>query len=121
MSALAPQAGPQQMQTPAPAGPSGGPPIGALLAAAAAGVPHTITARPRQAPSTRSGDAAFKTALTKAIDDLHRLAAIADDPQDRQDVLKCLTALNGIQASELKERDAAMGGKLSPRLMRKAY
>lgn len=96
-----------------------------MLAAASAGVPHQIqVAAPQQgavAPSQTGGKDAFDAALTKAIDDLHALAGLADDPVDRQDIVKCLQALNGILATEQKEQDSAMGGKVSPRQMRKAY
>jgi hypothetical protein len=71
--------------------------------------------------SQKGGQDAFNAALVKAIDDLHALAGLADDPIDRQDVIKCLQALNGIQASEQKDTDAALGGKVAPRQMRKAY
>lgn len=109
-----------------------------MLHAAASGVPHQIQVNPAQqggmggggmtgqggmgsmSPSQKGGKGSFDTALTKAIDDLHALAGLADDPVDRQDILKCLSALNGIQASEQKETDAALGGKVSPRQMRKA-
>ena len=103
------------------------PDISSMLAAAAAGKPHSIQvggmapSRGAMAPSQTGGADAFKSALSQAIDDLHALAGLADDPQDRQDVIKCLQALNGIQATEQKEGDAAMGGKVSPRQMRQAY
>lgn len=94
-------------------GPSaaGGPPLEALLGAAAQGVPHTIQAQPASPQ--------FKQALAQTIADLHRLATLADDPQDHQDVLKCLTALQAIQAAEQKERDQMMGGRVSPRALRR--
>lgn len=102
-----------------------------MLAAAAHGVPHQIqVGGPPQAgpagaagpmpPSQPGGQGAFDDAITKAIDDLHALAGLADDPIDRQDILKCLSALNGIKATEQKESDAALGGKVSPRQIRKA-
>lgn len=100
-----------------------------MLHAAAAGVPHQIQVNPQQgaaggpglvAPSQTGGKQAFDAALTKLLDDLHAAAGLADDPLDRQEILKCLSAINGIQASEQKENDAALGGKVSPRQMRKA-
>lgn len=96
-----------------------------MLHAAQAGVPHQIQV-PQQAspgliaPSQTGGAEAFKAALMRAIDDLHALTGLADDPQDRDIVATCLKALNGIQAAEQKENDAALGGKVSPRQMRKA-
>jgi hypothetical protein len=45
---------------------------------------------------------------------------LADDPIDRQEIIKCLQAINGIRASEQKEQDAALGGKVSPKQIRKA-
>ena len=89
-----------------------------MLAAATAGVPHQIQVTP---PQPQQAGGSFDDLLSKAIDDLHTLAGLADDPVDKQDVLKCLAALNGIKAAEQKEQDAAMGGKVSPRQMRKAY
>ena len=95
-----------------------------MLHAAASGVPHQITVQPPQAgpqaPSQPGGDAAFKAAIAKLLDDLHAAAGLADDPIDRQEILKCLSAINGIKASEQKENDAALGGKVSPRQIRKA-
>lgn len=97
-----------------------------MLHAAQAGVPHQIqVAGPPQAPSPIApsqpgGDEAFKAALTKSLDDIHALVGLADDPQDRDVIAKCLQALNGILAAEQKENDAALGGKVSPRQMRKA-
>jgi hypothetical protein len=32
-----------------------------------------------------------------------------DDQQDKQTVLKCLSAIQGIKAQESKEKDAALG------------
>lgn len=97
-----------------------------MLHAAASGVPHQIQVQPGspqvgpQAPSTPGGSGAFDAALTQLLDDLHAAAGLADDPIDRQEILKCLTAINGIKASELKENDAALGGKVSPKQIRKA-
>jgi hypothetical protein len=65
--------------------------------------------------------ASFDDALAQAIDDLHSLAGLASDPVEKQDVLKCLAALNQIKATQSKENDQALAGKLSPRHMRKAY
>lgn len=107
---------------------SSGPDIASLLHATANGVPHQIQVNPPQAPagptliapSQKGGQAAFDAALSKAIDDLHALSGLADDPIDRDAIAKCFQVLNGIQASEQKETDAALGGKVSPRQMRKA-
>jgi hypothetical protein len=59
--------------------------------------------------------------LSDAIDAIHALVGLADDPVDRDAVAKCLQVLNGIQAAEQKEQDAALGGKVSPKQMRQAY
>lgn len=103
-----------------------------MLHAAASGVPHQIQVQPQgasqaappvggpQAPSTPGGSGAFDAALTQLLDDLHAAAGLADDPIDRQEILKCLQAINGIKASEVKENDAALGGKVSPKQIRKA-
>lgn len=95
-----------------------------MLHAAAAGVPHQIQVQaPQQAsavPSQTAGASALDQAITKLIDDLHAAAGLADDPIDRQELLKCLSVVNGIKANEQKENDAALGGKVSPRQMRKA-
>lgn len=96
-----------------------------MLHAAAAGVPHQITVQPPQAqpsavPSQPAGASALDDAITKLIDDLHAAAGLADDPIDRQELLKCLSVVNGIRASEQKEQDAALGGKVSPRQIRRA-
>ena len=101
-----------------------------MLHAAATGVPHQIQVQPPgqsqssgpqlMSPSQTGGDEAFKAALSKAIDDIHALVGLADDPIDRDAITKCLQALNGIQAAEQKENDAALGGKVSPRQIRKA-
>jgi hypothetical protein len=100
-----------------------------MLHAAASGVPHTIQVTPPGAqqgqgglvaPSQAAGSGAFDAALTKLLDDLHAAAGLADDPVDRQEILKCLQAINGIKASEQKENDAALGGKVSPKQIRKA-
>jgi hypothetical protein len=106
-----------------------------MLHAAASGVPHQIQVQPPQggasapqasaspgliAPSQSGGADAFKAGLIKAIDDIHALVGIADDPQDRDIIATCLKALNGIQAAEQKENDAALGGKVSPKQIRKA-
>ena len=100
-----------------------------MLAAAAHGVPHQIqvggppqaqAGGPAVAPSQQGGDQAFDAALTQLLDDLHAIVGLADDPVDRDVLAKCLQAVNGIQAAAAKEKDAAMGGKLSPKLMRKA-
>jgi hypothetical protein len=103
-----------------------------MLHAAASGVPHQIQVQPPQgagtqggsqapvAPSTQGSQGAFDAALTQLLDDLHAAAGLADDPIDRQEILKCLSAINGIKASEQKENDAALGGKVSPKQIRKA-
>ena len=98
-----------------------------MLHAAASGVPHTIQVQTQPQPSASpvvpsqpAGQGAFDAALTKLLDDLHAAAGLADDPVDRQEILKCLSAINGIKAAEQKENDAALGGKVSPRQMRKA-
>lgn len=43
------------------------------------------------------------------IEDLHELAGQTDDEQDKQTILKCLAAIQGIKAQEAKEKDAALG------------
>jgi hypothetical protein len=100
-----------------------------MLHAAASGVPHQIQVQggasgplppPAVAPSAQGGQQAFDDALTKLLDDLHAAAGLADDPIDRQEILKCLQAINGIKANEQKENDAALGGKVSPKQIRKA-
>jgi hypothetical protein len=100
-----------------------------MLHAAASGVPHQIQVNPQggagapappTAPSAQGGQQAFDAALTQLLDDLHAAAGLADDPIDRQEILKCLQAINGIKANEQKENDAALGGKVSPKQIRKA-
>lgn len=103
-----------------------------MLAAHAAGVPHQIQvgggapaaapggASTPIAPSQQGGQDAFDAALTQLLDDLHAVVGLADDPQDRDVLAKCLQAVNGIKAAEAKENDAALGGKVSPRQIRKA-
>ena len=111
---------------------AGAPDIASMLHAAASGVPHQIQVNPQGgasapqasagpvAPSAQGGQGAFDAALTQLLDDLHAAAGLADDPIDRQEILKCLSAINGIKASEQKENDAALGGKVSPKQIRKA-
>ena len=103
-----------------------------MLHAAASGVPHQIQVQPPGgpqgppggpsgvAPSQTGGSGAFDAAITQLLDDLHAVVGLADDPVDRDVLAKCLQAVNGIKANEQKETDAAMGGKVSPRQMRKA-
>lgn len=117
---------------------AGAPDVGAMMAAASAGVPHQIQVGggappgpppdPSQpgvpgalSPSQPGGADAFASALQQLLDDLHSIVGLADDPVDRDQLAKCLQVVNGIVASEQKEQDSAMGGKVSPRLMRKAY
>jgi hypothetical protein len=111
---------------------AGAPDIATMLHAAASGVPHTIQVQPPGqppqggpqgplAPSQPGGKDAFEAALTQLLDDLHAIVGLADDPVDRQELTKCLQVVTGIQATEQKEQDSALGGKVSPRQMRKAY
>lgn len=58
-------------------------------------------------------------ALRAALDALQAYAQSEDDEQNIQTVLKCVTALQGILASEEKMVDGAMGGKVDPRAMRR--
>lgn len=58
-------------------------------------------------------------ALRAALDALQSYAQGEDDEQNVQTVLKCVTALQGILASEEKMVDGAMGGKADPRAMRR--
>lgn len=61
-----------------------------------------------------------KVTVDTVISDLHQLAGQTDDPQDKQTILKCLTAIQGIKAQEQKEKDAALGTTPAHKYMAKA-
>ena len=59
-------------------------------------------------------------ALTQAIDLIQAAIDAEADQEDIQVMLKCQQQLQGVLAKNQKEADSAMGGKLTPRTMRKA-
>lgn len=85
-----PPGGQHQIQV-RPPGPQGADPVAALRGLAA---------------GPQSGG---KVTVDSVISDLHTLAGQMDDQQDKQTVLKCLSAIQGIKAQESKEKDAALG------------
>lgn len=58
-------------------------------------------------------------ALRAALDALESYARSEDDEQNIQVVQKCVTALQGILASEEKMVDGALGGNADPRALRR--
>lgn len=60
-----------------------------------------------------------KVTVDTVIDDLHQLAGQTDDEQDKQTILKCLAAIQGIKAQESKEKDAALGTTPAHKFMAK--
>jgi hypothetical protein len=113
---------------------AGAPNIAALLGGGQGGPPggqHTIQVQPPGgggpdpaamlrglAASGPSGGSKSVTVDT-VIDDLHSLAGNTDDPADKQTILKCLTAIQGIKAQESKEKDAALGTTPAHKFMAK--
>ena len=89
-----------------PPGGGAGPDPSAMLRGLASGGP---------APP-QGGD---KVTVDTVIDDLHSLAGQTDDPADKQTILKCLTAIQGIKAQEAKEKDAALGTTPAHKFMAK--
>lgn len=61
-----------------------------------------------------------KVSVDTVIDDLHQLAGQTDDEQDKQTILKCLAAIQGIKATEQKEKEAMLGTTPAHRGMAKA-
>lgn len=56
----------------------------------------------------------------QAIDILVQAAQEEADEQDKQTILTCISNLQGVLANNQKDADSMMGGKASPRGMRKA-
>ena len=111
---------------------AGAPNIAALLGGGQGGPPggqHTIQVQPPGGgagpdPSAMlrglaSGGSDSKVTVDTVIDDLHSLAGQTDDPADKQTILKCLTAIQGIKAQEAKEKDAALGTTPAHKFMAK--
>lgn len=91
---------------------SGGPDQSGGLAALLGGAPGS-------SPAPDAGGSATAI-LKRLVQDIHAAIPQMDDPQDAQELMKCLSAVQGIIANEQKEKDQAMQGKMSPRMMRKA-
>ena len=107
-------------------GPQGGLPASPGEAEAQAG--GAPAGAPQTAPTDGAAGAPFYggggvgdnvDALRSALDALQQYASGEDDEQNIQTVLKCVTALQGILASEEKMVDGAMAGKADPRAMRR--
>lgn len=86
-----------------------------------AGLPPTIShaPAPQQAPAAPGGSDA--QVASNAAQELTQAIQQARDPQLKAALAAALTALHKYVAADQKETHAAMGGKLSPRLMAQAH
>lgn len=101
----------------APAGGGGLPPdLAALLGGGGGGAPAPSGNTVSQGGSPGGGS----DLVGQAIDILVQAAQEEADDQDKQTILTCITNLQGVLANNQKDADAMMGGKASPRAMRKA-
>lgn len=74
------------------------------------------------APSGADDDkglSSFSAYIDDMIADAKAAHDMADDAEDASVLTKVLAMLQGIKATEQKENDAAIGGKVSPRVLRK--
>lgn len=108
----------------APQGPPGGPPAGLPGQMPGGGIGG---AAPAQAPppnpiaATGIGSGGDKANVEKVIAVLHAAIAGAQDAQLKATYASALQALTKYLATDEKETHAAMGGKLSPKIMARAY
>ncbi len=95
------------------------PDIGALLAQlGGGGAPPPEEEAPL--PGIKDGaPGGGEEALTQAIDLIQEAIDAEADQEDIQVMLKCQTQLQGILAKNQADSDAALGGKVSPKAIRK--
>lgn len=94
------------------------PDIGAMIDGLGGGMP----AQPGEEPLPGVKDGApggGEEALTQAIDMIQMAIDAEADQEDIQVMLQCQTKLQQILAKNQSEADSAMGGKVSPKAMRK--
>lgn len=109
---------------------AGAPSIAGLLGGGGGppGGQHTIQVTPPGGGSSGGDPGAIlsrlassgKVTVDTVIDDLHQLAGQTDDEQDKQTILKCLAAIQGIKATEQKEKEAMLGTTPAHKGMAKA-
>jgi hypothetical protein len=101
---------------PAPAGGGGLPPdLAAMMGGGGAPAPEAPPA-----PGVMDGaPGGGEEALTVAIDAIQDAIDAEADQEDIQVMLQCQAKLQSILAKNQSEADAALGGKISPKAMRK--
>ncbi len=107
------------MAPPGPPGMGGGglpPDLGALLGGSA---PPAEAPPAEPAGITEGTPGGGEEALTEALDLLQVAIDAEADQEDVQVMLACQTKLQGILAKNQADADAAMGGKVNPKAMRK--
>ncbi len=72
-------------------------------------------------PDSQQTEGREARALTQAIALLKIAMATEDSQQDKAVIATCVANLQKVLATEEKESHDALGGKLSPRAMAKAY
>lgn len=97
-------------------------PLMELLAAHAGGggapqAPQSISVDPSQHPDAGGGGAA--AALKAALSSIHQFVEQADDEPDKQIALQCYAKLQGILATEQKEKETALGVTPAHKMMAK--
>lgn len=106
---------------PGASGPPAGP-LGALMAAHAPagppqGQPRSITVQDHGGPA---GGGDVTGSLQRAIAATHQAVVAADDQNDKQALLQCLTKMQAILANEQKQKEAMLGTTAAHKGMAKA-
>ena len=97
-------------------------PLQALLSA------HSPAGPPQGQPSSISvqdhggpvGGGDVIASLQKAIAAVHQAAVVEDDQVEKQQILKCLTILQGLLANDQKQKEAMLGTTAAHKGMAKA-